>query len=116
MRGVALSLWLTLVALGGCSEPSVATPDAGADAEIVAPSCSDGTKNGTETDLDCGGSCGACAVGRVCVEGHDCANGTCFAGTCGDRMWFAESTGTNVPISAGTWMAAPGATVQAPLL
>ncbi len=44
----------------------------------VASQCLDGVKNGTETDIDCGGSCGNdCKVGQVCKSSADCASGTC---------------------------------------
>jgi len=105
-----------VLGLGACGSEAPVTADAAPDAEILAPSCSDGTKNGTETDLDCGGMCGACAVGKVCTTGGDCANGTCFAGTCGDRLWFAQSTGSNVSFpGVNAWVAAPGASVQVQL-
>ncbi len=45
-----------------------------------APSCTDGVKNGTETDKDCGGSCSGCALGKTCAVNADCAQGTCQAG------------------------------------
>jgi hypothetical protein len=57
-----------------------------------APSCSDMLKNGTETDVDCGGgSCLACAAGRACAAPGDCqsricTNGTCAAATCSDGI------------------------------
>lgn len=34
-------------------------------------------KNGGEVDVDCGGSCGPCAVGRTCGEGAHCESGRC---------------------------------------
>lgn len=35
--------------------------------------CEDGLKNGTETDVDCGGACGStCAVGQQCTTESDC--------------------------------------------
>lgn len=37
----------------------------------MAPTCSDGIQNGTETGVDCGGSCGACVVPPV--GGGDCS-------------------------------------------
>jgi hypothetical protein len=44
----------------------------------VASQCLDGTHNGTETDIDCGGSCGAnCKVGATCKTSGDCASGSC---------------------------------------
>ena len=39
--------------------------------------CSDQMKNGDETDVDCGGSCAACADGGVCAMGSDCLSGVC---------------------------------------
>jgi hypothetical protein len=45
----------------------------------AAPSCNDGVRNGTESDVDCGGSCSPCVDGRVCVSGSDCLSQTCSA-------------------------------------
>jgi hypothetical protein len=40
--------------------------------------CGDGTKDGHETDVDCGGICStACAAGKACAVGADCSSGTC---------------------------------------
>lgn len=44
--------------------------------------CSDGVKNGDETDLDCGGACTPCAVGGACGTPLDCASGVCAAAKC----------------------------------
>lgn len=45
--------------------------------------CNDGAKNGTETDIDCGGpGCPGCAAGKACQVGSDCASGMCNGGTC----------------------------------
>ena len=48
----------------------------------AAASCSDGRKNGAETDVDCGGPCGTCPDYRACAVGGDCRSGTCSAGRC----------------------------------
>lgn len=46
-------------------------------------SCSDGVKNGAETDKDCGGDkCSPCADGQGCNVGPDCASSSCVNGTC----------------------------------
>jgi hypothetical protein len=48
-----------------------------------APTCSDGTLNQHETDVDCGGECGACQPGQACVVDSDCsAPAICVAGVC----------------------------------
>ena len=44
--------------------------------------CTDGVKNGTETDVDCGGGCAPCATGKGCDGGSDCASGLCSGGVC----------------------------------
>jgi hypothetical protein len=46
-------------------------------------SCGDAVKNGTETDLNCGGAaCPPCATGKMCSAGTDCVGGTCVANLC----------------------------------
>jgi hypothetical protein len=44
--------------------------------------CSDGTMNGSETDVDCGGSCPDCGDGQMCNSNLDCQN-DCNKGICG---------------------------------
>lgn len=47
------------------------------------PACNDGIKNGSETDVDCGGSCSTkCASGKGCSIGGDCTTATCTANRC----------------------------------
>jgi hypothetical protein len=46
--------------------------------------CDNGAKDGTESDVDCGGSCsGKCPDGRACNAGTDCASGVCVGAVCG---------------------------------
>ncbi len=60
----------------------------------LAPTCGDGIKNGSETDVDCGGStCSACVDARICLDSTDCrsgvcdeATGHCLAPTCTDQV------------------------------
>lgn len=48
-----------------------------------AASCSDGIRNGDESDVDCGGGCGAtCGVGASCRADQDCTSGDCSNGVC----------------------------------
>jgi hypothetical protein len=47
--------------------------------------CNTGTKNGTETDVDCGGGGGCatpCAQGMQCAVDTDCGTGHCADGVC----------------------------------
>jgi hypothetical protein len=53
--------------------------------------CTDQTKNGTETDVDCGGGvCPACVAGLKCVTATDCASEIC-------DLWGTTTHGTCVP-------------------
>jgi hypothetical protein len=52
-------------------------------AVTVTATCTDTVKNGSETDVDCGGSCGAtCANGKSCLVNGDCVSGNCSSGVC----------------------------------
>lgn len=44
--------------------------------------CFDSVKNGTETDIDCGGTCPKCNVGQTCAVPTDCASSVCTGGVC----------------------------------
>jgi hypothetical protein len=47
-----------------------------------APTCMDGVKNGSESDVDCGGSCPRCANDLKCASQDDCASALCVSGVC----------------------------------
>jgi len=47
-----------------------------------APTCFDAVMNGTESDIDCGGSCPPCSSGKACFVAADCTTGVCTAGAC----------------------------------
>lgn len=70
--------------------------------------CTDGTKNGSETDTDCGGACQACERGEQCKEGADCITGFCTDGICcgvackESCEQCAPITGTCDRVQAGT--------------
>jgi hypothetical protein len=46
-----------------------------------APTCFDRVTNGSESDVDCGGTCPRCVDGKRCASGGDCQSGFC-TGTC----------------------------------
>jgi formylglycine-generating enzyme required for sulfatase activity len=80
------------------------TPDVDAGTVPPAATCSDGTKNGDETDVDCGGSCSAkCAATKGCSSDKDCAssltcqNGQCIALTATDGV----KDGTETDVDCG---------------
>jgi cysteine-rich repeat protein len=43
----------------------------------VLPTCSDGQRNGEESDIDCGGTCGVCGDMATCNHNEDCSSGLC---------------------------------------
>ncbi|MBX3199267.1 MAG: hypothetical protein KF894_14135 [Labilithrix sp.] len=86
--------------------------DAGDDAP-TGPSCSNGVRDGDETDTDCGGAtCPACANGRACAAARDCVSRVCADAKCtndagcadGTREGFASvTTFPNIAACAGGW-------------
>lgn len=54
--------------------------------------CTDGVVGPGETDVDCGGTCNACATGLVCKATADCATGTCESHTCLAGTWTTAAT------------------------
>jgi plastocyanin len=44
--------------------------------------CTNGRTDGDESDLDCGGSCPACALTASCRSAADCASGVCASTRC----------------------------------
>jgi hypothetical protein len=44
--------------------------------------CANNQKDGDETDVDCGGSCPKCGLGKKCLVNADCRNEVCESGIC----------------------------------
>ena len=62
------------------------------------PTSSDGIKDGTETDVDCGGgaptNAPACATGKTCGIGADCMSGGCnYLDKCADEISCTPQNG-----------------------
>lgn len=85
----AMAIVSTMV-ISGCSEKG-GSPDLGpGDGEVLdycvvdaKDACSDGVRNGTETDVDCGGYfCPPCGYGKACSDDTDCLSRYCAAGKC----------------------------------
>ena len=62
----------------------------------AAPACDDLMRNGTETGVDCGGSCETkCPLGEGCSATADCAEGVCdgtVCSSCGDGELNGDET------------------------
>ncbi len=71
----------------------------------VPNACFDGVKNGSETDIDCGGTCQAkCGANKVCAIAGDCQSGACRAGvlTCApDQCSDGRLNGSETGIDCG---------------
>ncbi len=69
---------------------SSTTEDAAVDVDAGPPPCENGVKDGTESDIDCGGTCSTkCGLGKGCGQQSDCMSETdggvpilCFSNTC----------------------------------
>ena len=69
--------------------------------------CSDSVLSGDETDIDCGGSCGGCAGGKMCNDGNDCLGFSCLTNICepqhcGDGAMSGDELGVDCGGSCGT--------------
>lgn len=79
-----------------------------------AATCSDGAKNGAETDVDCGGAtCGACGDTRGCTSASDCTskvctNQVCQAASCTDGITNADELDVDCAGQCGAASCDPG--------
>jgi hypothetical protein len=84
-RGIGFAVMVALGTLGtwGCGDDGNPA------------SCTDGAQNQDETDIDCGGSCGGCAIGDGCLAPTDCASGFCgTTGVCVECGVASDCAGT----------------------
>ncbi|MER2566703.1 MAG: hypothetical protein ABTQ32_38625 [Myxococcaceae bacterium] len=66
----------------GVTAGGVSAMDGGSTGGGAAQSCSDTMQNGAETDVDCGGTCGPCALNARCGTALDCDSGLCSGSRC----------------------------------
>ncbi|MBI5549218.1 MAG: hypothetical protein HY901_35485 [Deltaproteobacteria bacterium] len=50
--------------------------------DCIKATCSDATRDGTESDVDCGGSCPPCDEAKRCAVASDCLSARCTEGRC----------------------------------
>ena len=74
-------------------EPAEASIDQSVFTPIGTPTCTDGAKNGTETDVDCGGACTPCPDGKACAVAADCATQQCSGGVCCLTKEYVKESG-----------------------
>ena len=64
--------------------------------------CGDNTKNGSETDTDCGGSmCPKCATGKACLAATDCVGALCTASVCAPTCTDGVKNGSETDVDCG---------------
>jgi hypothetical protein len=106
----------TCASASGCSNPAASdgttcpftSGAGGCRMGACVSQCADATRDGTETDLDCGGAtCARCAVGRMCMVNSDCASTacnvvtlTCASSQCGDGR--RDGAETDIDCGGGT--------------
>lgn len=105
MRTSKLTVTRVFFALLGVAAACGDTGTSGNDVPDLAaalPSCTDGIKNGTETDIDCGSTCEVkCSAGKACSAMGDCAapllcgSGVCVAPSCMDQVKNQDETDTD---------------------
>ena len=80
---VAARAAIVLVAtLCACSSSTEAARAEASDAGTGAPTAPNGVKDGSETDVDCGGGAARCAEGKACLVDSDCEVKCNYAGRC----------------------------------
>jgi hypothetical protein len=83
----------------GGSAPVAAPPPA---APPSTATCTDGVRNGTETDIDCGGpTCPRCAAGKKCQGAGDCVGGTCLNQVCQPTCSDGVKNGQETDVDCG---------------
>ncbi|MGE0787266.1 MAG: hypothetical protein AB7S26_16460 [Sandaracinaceae bacterium] len=78
--------------------------DAGGRDGGMTASCSDGVRNQDESDVDCGGTCGAtCTPGDMCGGNGDCTTNMCMDGVCLALATCSDGTmnGTETDVDCG---------------
>ena len=95
----------------GCSIGSDCASQVCTGSSCAAPTCTDGFRNGTETDVDCGGSCPDCGLGKHCTAAADCQSNVCGANstcTCGSQLFtFTVNSNSGGVFDSAEW---PGGT------
>ena len=75
--------------------------DASADPSDTVDQCSNGILDSGESDMDCGGACSPCALGKSCGSNTDCASSLCGVGyvcqdaACGNGAQDPGETGVD---------------------
>lgn len=104
MAGQTCQMTKVCDAAGACVEClDDSTCNGGYCANGMCAKCDDATKNGDETDVDCGGThCPQCAQSLGCAIGGDCLTNFCADGVCCDAACGDACQACNVAGNVGT--------------
>ena len=96
--------FVALAFSAACSDPPPPEPECTLPAECESgvctggscqvPTCVDGVTNGSETDVDCGGSCKKSGVTQGCMLDDDCNTGRCVDSVCSELGMLGDSCQT----------------------
>ena len=97
-----------------CDDGNTTSGDGCSASCVNEPRCTDGVQNGSETDVDCGGSCSAkCASGKHCGVTTDCQSGaTCSGGVCTTGAACAEASALDLGAPATVKLVASNACLR----
>jgi len=112
--------WTVPATPGSHSLTARATDNGGASTTSTAigvtatATCTDTFKNGSETDVDCGGSCTTkCANGKTCAINADCQSGNCVSGVCSAVANVPPTVSITAPMNNASVVAGSTITVSA---
>src|SRR5690348_4047503 len=72
------------------------------DVQDEAGTCTDGRRNGAESDVDCGGdACGSCIGGSECKAAADCRSSICRSGRCIANLAISDISPKSGPTTGG---------------
>jgi hypothetical protein len=74
-----------------CTQNGGTTCDGAGACTVAGGNCANGTLDGAETAIDCGGgTCAACASGQACLANSDCLSNKCTGNVCVDVLVLSQ--------------------------
>lgn len=84
------------VVTADCASPEICKKN-----QCLDPACDDGVKDGTESDLDCGGKCAPCDDDKGCGVDADCASSACRKNVCVSQCADGKQDGAETDVDCG---------------
>ena len=97
-RGNVMQVAPFVVSSAGTPAPTTPSPTTSSPTQLPTVAlCSNGVKDGAESDVDCGQDCSPCIEGKQCNVNSDCKTGRCDSSVC-----TVTSSPSNSPTSSPT--------------